>query len=106
MVVDNLSYTEIRDFDSIIMYQNVLGLYISMDDVSIFEKLQSNDDLSDKPANDLIGQAFLVILNEVLQSSFVAIFDEKEERVGTLLCIDILQNIWMRNLSQKVYLLE
>lgn len=55
------------------MNEYVFGFDISMNDISIFEEFQSNNDLSDKPANNLIGKPLLIIEYKVLQSTFITI---------------------------------
>ncbi len=47
-----------------------------------------------------------MLQHEVLEGSFVAILDEEEQRAGTFLGVDILQNIGVSNFSQEVDLLQ
>ena len=66
MIIDDLCYTEIRDFYPVIMNKDIFWLYIPMYDITIFEKLQRDDDLGDEPSYDLIRKSFLVFEDEVL----------------------------------------
>ena len=106
MVVDDLSHSEVRDLDAIFMDEDVLRLDVAMDDVPVLQELQGDDDLGDEATDDLVGKPVLVLEDEVLKRALVAVFYKEEERVRTLLGVDVLQDIGMRDFPQQVDLLK
>lgn len=88
------------------MDEYVFRFDVAMDDVPILQELQRDYDLCDESTDDLVGKPVLVLKNEVLKCALVAVLYEEKERVGTLLGVDVLEYIRMRDFPKKVDLLK
>ena len=106
VVVNDLGHSEVRYLDAVLMNQYIFGFDVPMDDVPILQKLQCDYYLRDEPPNDLVGKPVLVLKDEVLQGSLVAVFNKEEERIRTLLGVDVFEYIGMGDFPKEVDLLK
>lgn len=100
MIVDNLGYSEVRDLDAVLVDEDVLGLDVAVDDVAFLQKAQGNDHLSDETLYHFLAEPLGVFEQKVLEGALVAVLDEQEEGVGTLLGVDVLEDVGMGDFAQ------
>ena len=55
VIVNDLCDSEVRDLNTVFMYEYVFGFDVAMDDVPIFQELQCDYYLGYESTNDLVG---------------------------------------------------